>query len=258
MEETDAFSDVQLGLDLGLGLTKYEPKIDNSKKNKKLFFLDLSIPLHGSDLDRDGYSSSSSIGFMQEDRKQTRKNGIFSGCKEGDHDMNYSNDCSRKKLRLSKEQITFLEDSFGQHSTLTMAQKQALAEKLNLKSRQVEVWFQNRRARTKLKQIERDCEFLKKKFERLSDENRRLHNQLLEFSSAAKMEKIPPPPMPVIHTSVTATAPSLPKFFHQVPKESAICRTCPTCEKILKSGGDNSGGRKKEAAAVDVGYISYQ
>jgi homeobox-leucine zipper protein len=54
---------------------------------------------------------------------------------------------ARKKLRLTKEQSALLEESFKQHSTLNPKQKQALARQLNLRPRQVEVWFQNRRAR---------------------------------------------------------------------------------------------------------------
>ncbi|KAF1888585.1 hypothetical protein Lal_00011359 [Lupinus albus] len=54
---------------------------------------------------------------------------------------------SRKKLRLSKEQALVLEQTFNEHSTLNPKQKQALANQLNLRPRQVEVWFQNRRAR---------------------------------------------------------------------------------------------------------------
>ncbi|XVF61423.1 hypothetical protein PTKIN_Ptkin08bG0128200 [Pterospermum kingtungense] len=53
---------------------------------------------------------------------------------------------ARKKLRLTKEQSALLEESFKQHSTLNPKQKQALARQLNLRPRQVEVWFQNRRA----------------------------------------------------------------------------------------------------------------
>ncbi|KAJ6685995.1 hypothetical protein OIU79_015907, partial [Salix purpurea] len=57
-------------------------------------------------------------------------------------------DASRKKLRLSKEQSLVLEETFKEHNTLNPLQKErlALAKQLNLRPRQVEVWFQNRRA----------------------------------------------------------------------------------------------------------------
>ncbi|KAK4769448.1 hypothetical protein SAY86_027598 [Trapa natans] len=89
----------------------------------------------------------------------------------------------RKKLRLSKDQSALLEDSFKIHRTLTPTHKQALADKLKLKPRQVEVWFQNRRARSKLKQIESDFERLKKKCESLSQRNQRLEKELHELRS---------------------------------------------------------------------------
>ncbi|CAD6212252.1 unnamed protein product [Miscanthus lutarioriparius] len=88
---------------------------------------------------------------------------------------------SRKKLRLSKEQSALLEDHFKEHSTLNPKQKAALARQLNLRPRQVEVWFQNRRARTKLKQTEVDCELLKRCCETLTEENRRLHRELQQL-----------------------------------------------------------------------------
>ncbi|KAL7000965.1 Homeobox-leucine zipper protein hox3 [Sarracenia purpurea var. burkii] len=53
----------------------------------------------------------------------------------------------RKKLRLTKEQSRLLEESFRQNHTLNPKQKEVLAMQLKLKARQVEVWFQNRRAR---------------------------------------------------------------------------------------------------------------
>jgi len=88
---------------------------------------------------------------------------------------------SRKKLRLTKEQSALLEDRFKEHSTLNPKQKAALAKQLNLRPRQVEVWFQNRRARTKLKQTEVDCELLKRCCETLTEENRRLHRELQQL-----------------------------------------------------------------------------
>ncbi|CAK9169954.1 unnamed protein product [Ilex paraguariensis] len=56
------------------------------------------------------------------------------------------NGLPRKKLRLTKEQSAFLEEIFKEHHTLNPKQKLVLAKQLNLRPRQVEVWFQNRRA----------------------------------------------------------------------------------------------------------------
>lgn len=88
---------------------------------------------------------------------------------------------SGKKLRLSKVQAAVLEETFKEHSTLNPKQKMGLARKLNLRPRQVEVWFQNRRARTKLKQTEVDCEYLRRCCENLTEENRRLQKEVSDL-----------------------------------------------------------------------------
>lgn len=87
----------------------------------------------------------------------------------------------RKKLRLTKEQSAVLECTFEEHTTLNTKQKVALAKQLSLRPRQVEVWFQNRRARTKLKQTEVDCEYLKRCVEKLTEENRSLQKEVQEL-----------------------------------------------------------------------------
>ncbi|WOL06625.1 homeobox-leucine zipper protein HOX11-like [Canna indica] len=93
------------------------------------------------------------------------------------------NGLARKKLRLSKEQSAFLEESFKQHNTLNPNQKLALAKQLNLRPRQVEVWFQNRRARTKLKHTEVQCEYLKRCCQTLTEENHRLHKEVADLKA---------------------------------------------------------------------------
>ncbi|CDY41168.1 BnaA09g38470D [Brassica napus] len=118
-------------------------------------------------------------------------------------------DGSRKKLRLSKEQALVLEETFKEHSTLNPKQKMALAKQLNLRTRQVEVWFQNRRARTKLKQTEVDCEYLKRCCENLTEENRRLQKEVSELR-ALKL------------------SPQL--YMHMKPPTTLTM--CPSCERV--------------------------
>ncbi|KAK3434633.1 homeobox-leucine zipper protein HAT4 [Eucalyptus grandis] len=131
---------------------------------------------------------------------------------------------SRKKLRLSKDQSAVLEESFREHNTLNPKQKLALAKQLGLRPRQVEVWFQNRRARTKLKQTEIDCEFLKRCCENLTEENRRLQKEVQELR-ALKLS---------------------PQFYMHMPPPTTLT-VCPNCERVgaaappLPSAG--GGGR---------------
>ncbi|KAK1405618.1 homeobox-leucine zipper protein HAT22-like [Heracleum sosnowskyi] len=115
---------------------------------------------------------------------------------------------ARKKLRLTKQQSLILEDNFKEHITLNPKQKQALAKQLNLRARQVEVWFQNRRARTKLKQTEVDCELLKKFCKTLTDENRKLQKEVQELKALKR---------------------AAPPFYKQLP--AVTLSICPSCER---------------------------
>ncbi|GLT39603.1 hypothetical protein SLA2020_137850 [Shorea laevis] len=134
-------------------------------------------------------------------------------------------DASRKKLRLSKEQSMVLEETFKEHSTLNPKQKLALAKQLNLRPRQVEVWFQNRRARTKLKQTEVDCEYLKRCCENLTEENRRLHKEVQELR-ALKL------------------SPQL--YMHMNPPTTLTM--CPSCERVAVSSSSSSAAASSTSA----------
>ncbi|KAK8921577.1 Homeobox-leucine zipper protein HOX19 [Platanthera zijinensis] len=100
-----------------------------------------------------------------------------------------------KKLLLTKEQSALLEGRFKEHTTLNpvQKQKQTPAKQLNLRPCQIEVWFHNRRARTKLKQTEVDCDFLMRCYEALTEENRRLQKELDEMKTL-KFAAVPRPP----------------------------------------------------------------
>lgn len=89
------------------------------------------------------------------------------------------------KRRFSDDQIRYLESMFEAESRPELRAKQQLANKLGLQPRQVAIWFQNKRARSKSKQIEQDYSVLKaryddlaSKFESLKKENGSLHTEL--------------------------------------------------------------------------------
>ncbi|XP_017700362.2 homeobox-leucine zipper protein HAT4-like [Phoenix dactylifera] len=136
---------------------------------------------------------------------------------------------SRKKLRLSKEQSAVLEECFKEHNTLSPKQKIALAKQLNLRPRQVEVWFQNRRARTKLKQNEVDCEYLKRWCERLTQENRRLQKEAAELRA---LKLLSPMQLPV----------------NMMPPTTLTI--CPSCQRVISpSKSSNSSSTTATATS---------
>ncbi|KAJ8558096.1 hypothetical protein K7X08_004862 [Anisodus acutangulus] len=81
-------------------------------------------------------------------------------------------DCSKKKSedgkRFSDEQVKVLESMFKQKTKLEPRKKLELARDLGLQPRKVAIWFQNRSARWKTKQIEHEYRILKAEFDNLA------------------------------------------------------------------------------------------
>ncbi|KAI5674102.1 hypothetical protein M9H77_14466 [Catharanthus roseus] len=235
-DEDHEICNTRLGLGIGLDDFHVPKKISINQQKKKNSSiergLDLSFRFHNFKYDdqeividddhhkgckiEEGSSSKTINGEDQERQSNTSNDNNMMIMNNDDH----QGGGVRKKLRLTKEQSTILEDSFKQHTTLNTAQKQALAEKLKLKPRQVEVWFQNRRARTKLKQTEVDCEFLKKCCENLSNENRRLKKELQELRSSIKNNNVEKAP-----------------FFVKFQK-------CPSCDQKMVRSKNSCNGDK--------------
>ncbi|KAL6960734.1 Homeobox-leucine zipper protein ATHB-13 [Sarracenia purpurea var. burkii] len=107
-----------------------------------------------------------------------RRSMSFSGVGSKFEEMNADDDMSddgsqlgEKKKRLSSEQVRALEKSFDLGNKLEPERKMQLARALGLQPRQVAIWFQNRRARWKTKQLEKDYDLLKRNFEALKSDN---------------------------------------------------------------------------------------
>nr|KYP75713.1 Homeobox-leucine zipper protein ATHB-6 [Cajanus cajan]KYP75769.1 Homeobox-leucine zipper protein ATHB-6 [Cajanus cajan] len=97
---------------------------------------------------------------------------------------------SEKKRRLSVDQVKALEKNFEVENKLEPERKVKLAQELGLQPRQVAVWFQNRRARWKTKQLERDYGVLKANYDALklnydtiNQNNEALRKQIKELKS---------------------------------------------------------------------------
>ncbi|CAK8566910.1 unnamed protein product [Lathyrus sativus] len=88
-----------------------------------------------------------------------------------------SNLMLEKKRRLGYDQVKALEKSFELDNKLEPERRMKLAEELGLQPRQVSIWFQNRRARSKTKQLERDYGVLKSNFDVLKVEYSNLQQE---------------------------------------------------------------------------------
>ncbi|MCO5586600.1 hypothetical protein L7F22_040541 [Adiantum nelumboides] len=89
----------------------------------------------------------------------------------------------RKKKRLTGEQLRALEGSFKNDRKLEADRKQELAQRLNLEPRQIAVWFQNRRARSKAKHLEHDFALLKAQYDSALAETLKLRAEVTRLTA---------------------------------------------------------------------------
>ncbi|KAG8097147.1 hypothetical protein GUJ93_ZPchr0013g36201 [Zizania palustris] len=120
------------------------------------------------------------------------------------HGAQSSSSCGlgEKKRRLELDQVRALERSFETDNKLDPDRKARIARDLGLQPRQVAVWFQNRRARWKTKQLERDfsalrarhdalrsdCDALRRDKDALDAEIRELRDKLSKSDTAVSVK----------------------------------------------------------------------
>lgn len=102
----------------------------------------------------------------------------------GDDDLDEYFHQPEKKRRLTAEQVQFLEKSFEVDNKLEPERKTQLAKDLCLQPRQVAIWFQNRRARWKTKQLEKDFDALQGRYDSLKAD----YDNLLKEKNELKAE----------------------------------------------------------------------
>ncbi|XP_074383282.1 homeobox-leucine zipper protein HOX3-like isoform X2 [Apium graveolens] len=175
--------------------------------------LELTISVPGTFLPSEG-GAMKDLDINQVPSEEEWATGSMELIEEDDQNPNNDGAPPRKKLRLTKQQSRLLEESFRQNHTLNPKQKETLAMELKLKPRQVEVWFQNRRARSKLKQTEMECEYLKRWFGSLSEQNRRLQKEVEELRAM----KVRPPTVMTSHSCD--------------PQPASTLTMCPQCERV--------------------------
>ncbi|CAN1250976.1 Homeobox-leucine zipper protein ATHB-7 [Linum perenne] len=88
-----------------------------------------------------------------------------------------SSSSSKNKRRFSDEQIRSLESFFESETKLEPRKKTLIARELGLQPRQVAIWFQNKRARWRSKQIEKDYKLLKANYDSLASRFESLQNE---------------------------------------------------------------------------------
>ncbi|KAH0632461.1 hypothetical protein KY289_035392 [Solanum tuberosum] len=123
-----------------------------------------------------------------------------------------------KKKRLSSDQLESLENSFQEEIKLDPDRKMKLAKELGLQPRQIAVWFQNRRARWKAKQLERLYDSLKQDYDVVSREKQKLQDEVLALRAILKEQATKKQVNSTVYTEISdGLNPVMPPYWATLP-----------------------------------------
>uniref|UniRef100_A0A1D1ZAM7 Homeobox-leucine zipper protein n=1 Tax=Anthurium amnicola TaxID=1678845 RepID=A0A1D1ZAM7_9ARAE len=136
-----------------------------------------------------GFHGSRSMVNFEDIRGSTPERSLYHQVDLEETGADDSDECfhqPEKKRRLTADQVQFLERNFELENKLEPERKVQLAKNLGLQPRQVAIWFQNRRARWKTKQLEKDYEALKSSYNNLKGD----YENLLKEKDKLKAEVV--------------------------------------------------------------------
>ncbi|XP_027173501.1 putative homeobox-leucine zipper protein ATHB-51 [Coffea eugenioides] len=141
-----------------------------------------------------------------------------------DKTIGYGNQ-DQKKKRLTTDQLESLESSFQEEIKLDPDRKMKLAKELGLQPRQIAVWFQNRRARWKAKQLERLYDTVKQELDVVSREKQKLQEEVVALRAILK-EQVGKKPVSTGYTEMSG-------------EETVESTSIPSSSKPRGVGGNN-------------------
>ncbi|OWM65334.1 hypothetical protein CDL15_Pgr008924 [Punica granatum] len=142
----------------------------------------------------------------------------FDNDENGEEDIDEFFHQPEKKRRLTANQVQFLEKSFEVENKLEPERKVQLAKDLGLQPRQVAIWFQNRRARWKTKQLEKDYDALQANYDALKSD----FENLLKERDALESEVLVLKDRLLRKDKEESENPKLPVVLSQEPTEPVL------------------------------------
>ncbi|CAM8930452.1 unnamed protein product [Rhodiola kirilowii] len=155
------------------------------------------------------------------------------------------------KSRFSEKQVKLLESIFEAETKIEPLKKVQLAMELGLEPRQVAIWFQNRRARWKSKQLEKEYSVLKGNYENLAsqvaslkEENHILYSQVQSLSLA--LEK---PEQGQAGVNLDE------KYLKLAEMDENGCGGNMNCASIDELGGSSQASTDQEWCGTDATHV---